>query len=58
MTDLIMNYLTQPSTWRGIIGVATAAGVFVSPEMATAIIAAGIALGGLINVARNERKDK
>lgn len=53
---MIYQYLSQPSTWRGIIGLATASGVVITPAMATEIIAVGLALTGLVNVIRNERK--
>lgn len=56
--DTIFNYLSQQSTWKGLIGLGTAAGVVLSPDLAAAIIAAGMALVGLINVFRNEKKGK
>lgn len=40
----------EPSTWKGIVALATALGVTISPEMAQAIIALGLAIGGIINV--------
>lgn len=58
MFDTIINYLTQQSTWKGLVGLATAAGVVISPELSAQIIAAGMAIVGLINVIRNERKAK
>jgi hypothetical protein len=45
----ILEYLKQESTWRGIIAIATAFGITVSPEQAGAITAAGLAAIGLIN---------
>lgn len=54
--NTIMTYLQQQSTWKGLIGIATAAGVALSPEQSAAIIASGMALVGLINVFRNESK--
>lgn len=56
--DTIITYLSQQSTWKGLIGLATAAGVMLSPDMSAAIIAAGMALVGVINVLRNEKKTK
>lgn len=53
--DVIIKYLTQASTWRGIIALATAFGVAISPDLATQIIASGIGLAGVVNVFRNER---
>lgn len=52
----ILNYLSQQSTWKGLIGIATAGGIALSPDESAAIIAAGLALVGLINVFRNESK--
>jgi hypothetical protein len=54
--NTIISYLSQQSTWKGLIGLATAAGLVLDPEQAAAIIAAGMALVGLINVFRNEKK--
>jgi len=48
----IVDSLAQNSTWRGLILIATAAGVNLSPELQTQIIAAGLGLVGLINVIR------
>lgn len=52
----ILDYLTQQSTWKGLIGLATAAGIVLSPDQAAAVVAAGMALVGVINVFRNESK--
>lgn len=46
----ILEYLKHASTWKGLIAIATAAGVGVSPELAEKIIAAGLAAVGLIQV--------
>ena len=51
----ILDYLRQPSTWRGIISLITVFGVVLSPEQTTAIITAGVALIGVIEVFRNEK---
>lgn len=56
MIETVISYLSQPSTWRGVIGLATAAGVAISPELSAQIIACGLALAGLVNVIRNEHK--
>lgn len=58
MLEMVIKYATQPSTWRGIVGIATAAGVAISPEMSAQIIAVGLALAGLVNVFRNEKKSE
>lgn len=50
MLKLILSYAKQDSTWKGLIGLATAAGLALKPEQAAAITAAGLALVGLIQV--------
>lgn len=52
--NTIITYLKTESTWRGIIAIATALGVTLSPEQANAIIAAGLAAVGLINVFKKD----
>lgn len=54
--DWVIDRLNEPSTWRGLIGLLTAAGIMLSPELSSAIIAAGLGLVGLINIIRKERK--
>jgi uncharacterized membrane protein len=54
--DWIIERLKEPSTWRGIIGLVTATGVALQPEQVEAIIATGLALIGVINVFRKEKK--
>lgn len=49
--------LQEPSTWRGLIGLATAGGITLTPELQNAIMAIGLALIGLINVIVKEKKD-
>lgn len=55
--ETILGYLKQPSTWRGIITVLGALGVYISPELTDAII--GLALGafGVVEVVRNEKNN-
>jgi len=54
--DTIFKYLKQPSTWKGIVGVVTGFGITLSPEQTAAIVAAGVALIGLIDVFVDEEK--
>lgn len=56
MPNYIINRLSETSTWRGLILLLTSAGVAVSPEQGEKIVAAGLALVGLINVFRKEPK--
>lgn len=44
----IARRLKEPSTWRGLIMVATSAGVFISSAMAEDIIAVGVGLAGIV----------
>jgi hypothetical protein len=46
----ILEYFLHPSTYKGIFGILTAAGVMLAPELQEAIIAAGLGLIGLVQV--------
>ena len=48
MKDYLIARAKEPSTWRGIILVLTAAGVPIAPAMAESIISVGLAIAGLI----------
>lgn len=48
----VLDRLKESSTWRGLILIAAAAGLKLHPEQADAIVAAGLALAGAINVFR------
>jgi len=48
----ILDRLSENSTWRGLILLATAAGVNLEPDLQNQIVAAGLGLVGLINVLR------
>jgi hypothetical protein len=48
----ILDKLSENSTWRGLILLATAAGVNLEPDLQNQIVAAGLGLVGLINVLR------
>lgn len=50
--NIILERLSENSTWRGLILVATAIGVKLDPALQESILAAGLALVGLINVLR------
>lgn len=55
MTYLIER-LSEPSTWRGLTALGIALGIKLHPAMQEAIISAGLAIIGLINILRKERK--
>jgi hypothetical protein len=50
--EYILNRLSENSTWRGLILLITSLGVALSPEQGEKIVAAGLAMVGLINVFR------
>lgn len=54
--NIVLERLSENSTWRGIILVATALGVQLEPELQNHIVAGGLALVGLINVIRRGKK--
>jgi hypothetical protein len=52
IVNLLLQRLSENSTWRGLILIATAIGVKLEPELQESIIVAGLGLVGLINVIR------
>lgn len=56
MKQFILQRLSEPSTWRGIILVLTSAGVNIAPAMADAIIGTGIGLAGIVGVLSSDKK--
>lgn len=46
----LLRRLCEPSTWRGLVWLATVAGLSLRPDQAEAIVAAGMALAGLLGV--------
>jgi hypothetical protein len=52
----LFDRLSENSTWRGLVMLATALGVHLDPAQANAIVATGLALVGLINVFRKQAK--
>ena len=50
LLDWILDRLDEPSTWRGLVGMLTAAGVAISPHNAQIIVAAGLGIAGFIGV--------
>jgi len=49
--------IREPSTYRGLVWLLTAAGLTLSPEQQVAIISAGAAISGLIGVFFNDTQD-
>ena len=54
MKPIILERFQQESTWRGIITIVTAVGVVLKPDQIEAIVAAGLALVGLINIFKKD----
>ena len=52
IVNILLQRLSENSTWRGLILIATAVGVKIEPELQEAILVAGLGLAGLINVIR------
>ena len=52
LLNTLLEKLSENSTWRGLILIATAVGVKFEPELQESIIVAGLGLVGLINVIR------
>lgn len=46
----LLRRLREPSTWRGLVWLATVAGLSLRPDQAEAIVTAGMALAGLLGV--------
>lgn len=52
----LLDRLSEQSSWRGAILVATALGITVEPALQNHIVAAGLSLVGAINFFRKEKK--
>lgn len=50
MKDYILDRAREPSTWRGAILFLTAIGLPIAPQLAEAIVTAGLGLAGLIGI--------
>lgn len=50
MKSYILSRAKEPSTWRGFFLLLTAIGVPVAPQLAEAIVTAGLGVVGLIGV--------
>ena len=50
MKDWLLARLSERSTWLGITGFLTAAGIYLDPEQIEAIAVAGLAVAGVVGV--------
>lgn len=53
--DVVLNYLTQESTYVGLTAILTAIGITLKPELAQAIVTCALGVFGLIKVIVNDR---
>ena len=53
--QVLLNYLTQKSTWLGLFSVLAGFGVALKPEMSDAIISCVLGVFGLVNVIIDEK---
>lgn len=56
--EVILNYLTQESTYTGLLAIVTAFGIALKPELSQAIITFALGTFGLIKVIVNEKATK
>jgi len=49
IVNILLERLSENSTWRGIVLIATAVGGKLEPELQESIIVAGLGIVGLIN---------
>ena len=57
MRQYILDRAREPSTWRGAILFLTAIGVPIAPQLAEAIVTAGLGIAGLVGVLTPDRRD-
>ena len=50
MIQYFLERAKEPSTWRGAVFLLTSLGLGIAPELANAIITAGVAVAGLLGV--------
>lgn len=51
----VIERLKEPSSWRGLVMIATALGVTLSPDLVSSIVAAGTGLAGIIGFAFKDK---
>lgn len=58
MFKYILKRLTERSTWLGVLALATACGATLEQALAEQIIAAGMAVAGLIGIVTKDQQNK
>ena len=56
MKAYVLERLKEPSTWRGIVLLLTAAGVPMAPGVADLVVAVGLAVAGMIGTVMPDKK--
>lgn len=56
IVEWVVDRAKEMSTWLGLIGLAAAGGLYISPEMQDAIVQAGLAVAGLVAVVFREKR--
>jgi hypothetical protein len=51
MRDYLISRALEPSTWRGLVLIASALGAALSPDQKEAIVTGGLLLAGIIGAA-------
>lgn len=58
MRDYLLAQAREPSTWRGLVLIATALGAVLSPDQQEAIVSGGLLLAGLVGAALPDAKSR
>ena len=58
MRAYLLARAQEPSTWRGLVLIATALGVVLSPDQQEAIVAGGLLVAGLVGAAVPDSKSR
>lgn len=58
LTKFVLDRAKERSTWVGLIGMLSVAGVAIKPEMMEAIVSFGVALSGLVLAVTKDMAEK
>lgn len=54
----LFERLSEKTTWLGLVGILSAVGVYMSPDLQNQLVALGIAASGVVAVIVKEKKSK
>ena len=54
--EYLKERLSEASTWRGLVALISAMGITLSPDQSAAIVAAGLAIIGMIGALTSDKK--